>query len=96
MKMTTIVVEEDGKKKYKRVPLEQTPDEAAADEASFSVRGVAGKLKGGSFTSYGDHRIAMAFAPLRLAFPDLKIESPEVVDKSFPEFWDEFDKVLNA
>ena len=46
--------------------------------------------------TYGDHRIAMAFAPLRLAFPDLKIESPEVVDKSFPEFWDEFDKVLNA
>ncbi len=34
MKMTTIVVEEDGKKKYKRVPLEQTPEEAAADEAA--------------------------------------------------------------
>lgn len=46
--------------------------------------------------TYGDHRIAMAFAPLRLRFPDLQIENPEVVDKSFPEFWDEFDKVLNA
>ena len=46
--------------------------------------------------TYGDHRIAMAFAPLRLLFPDLQIEAPEVVDKSFPEFWDEFDKVLNA
>lgn len=46
--------------------------------------------------TYGDHRIAMAFAPLRLRFPNLKIENPEVVDKSFPEFWDEFDKVLNA
>lgn len=46
--------------------------------------------------TYGDHRIAMAFAPLRLVFPDLQIENPEVVDKSFPEFWDEFDKVLNA
>lgn len=34
MKMMTIVVEEDGKKKYKRVPLEQTPEEAAADEAA--------------------------------------------------------------
>lgn len=45
--------------------------------------------------TYGDHRIAMAFAPLRLRFPDLVIEHPEVVDKSFPEFWDEFDKVLN-
>lgn len=46
--------------------------------------------------TYGDHRIAMAFAPLRLLFPELQIENPEVVDKSFPEFWDEFDKVLNA
>ena len=46
--------------------------------------------------TYGDHRIAMAFAPLRLLFPDLQIENPEVVGKSFPEFWDEFDKVLNA
>ena len=44
--------------------------------------------------TYGDHRMAMAFAPLRLRFPDLKIENPEVVDKSFPEFWEEFEKVL--
>ena len=44
--------------------------------------------------TYNDHRIAMAFAPLRLIFPDLKIENPEVVGKSFPEFWDQFDLVL--
>ena len=46
--------------------------------------------------TYGDHRIAMAFAPLRLCYPDLQIEHPEVVEKSFPEFWEEFDKVLAA
>jgi len=46
--------------------------------------------------TYGDHRIAMAFAPLRLLFPELRIEHPEVVAKSFPEFWEEFDKVLQA
>ena len=46
--------------------------------------------------TYGDHRIAMAFAPLQLLFPDLQIENPEVVDKSFPEFWDEFEKVKVA
>ena len=38
----------------------------------------------------------MAFAPLKLLFPDLEIENPDVVDKSFPEFWDEFAKVINA
>ena len=50
----------------------------------------------GMVHTYGDHRIAMAFAPLRLVFPDLEIENPDVVGKSFPEFWEEFDKVLNA
>ena len=44
--------------------------------------------------TWGDHRIAMAFAPLRLIFPDLQIENPEVVDKSFPEFWEQFDRVI--
>ena len=45
--------------------------------------------------TYGDHRIAMAFAPLRLFFPELEIEAPEVVDKSFPEFWEQFQLVLD-
>ena len=44
--------------------------------------------------TYNDHRIAMAFAPLKLRYPDIVIENPEVVDKSFPEFWDQFDLVL--
>ncbi len=46
----------------------------------------------GIIHTYGDHRIAMAFAPLQMIFPELIIEAPEVVDKSFPEFWDEFEK----
>lgn len=44
--------------------------------------------------TWGDHRIAMAFAPLKLRFPDLVIENPEVVEKSFPEFWEQFELVL--
>lgn len=36
----------------------------------------------------GDHRMAMAFSPLAL-FSSLKMKNPEVVEKSFPQFWDE-------
>jgi 3-phosphoshikimate 1-carboxyvinyltransferase len=36
--------------------------------------------------TYKDHRMAMAFAPLGLLFP-VEIERPEVVDKSYPGFW---------
>lgn len=37
--------------------------------------------------TYEDHRMAMAFAPACLKFPSIKIAHPEVVTKSYPEFW---------
>lgn len=37
--------------------------------------------------TYKDHRMAMAFAPLALLHP-LQIERPEVVEKSYPRFWE--------
>lgn len=40
------------------------------------------------FATYGDHRMAMAFAPLAF-FQPVEIEHPEVVAKSYPGFWDD-------
>ena len=45
--------------------------------------------------THNDHRIAMAFAPLMLIFRDMKIGNVEVVNKSFPSFWEQFKAVLN-
>ncbi len=42
--------------------------------------------------TYNDHRMAMAFAPLALLGP-ITINDPEVVEKSYPGFWDEMQKV---
>lgn len=39
--------------------------------------------------TYGDHRMAMAFAPAALYIPGLVINDPEVVSKSYPGFWDD-------
>ncbi len=39
-----------------------------------------------TFKTYQDHRMAMALAPLALRLPVI-IEEPEVVQKSYPEFW---------
>lgn len=39
------------------------------------------------FSTYGDHRIAMCLAPLALLFDELKIEDPDVVAKSYPNYW---------
>lgn len=41
-----------------------------------------------SIKTYQDHRMAMAFAPLVLKMDTLEIENPEVVQKSYPEFWE--------
>jgi 3-phosphoshikimate 1-carboxyvinyltransferase len=42
--------------------------------------------------TYNDHRMAMSFAPLAMIKP-LRIEDPNVVAKSFPNFWEELKKL---
>jgi 3-phosphoshikimate 1-carboxyvinyltransferase len=37
--------------------------------------------------TYGDHRMAMTFAPLSVMLGTIKIENPDVVGKSYPLFW---------
>ncbi len=38
--------------------------------------------------TYGDHRMAMAFAPLAVFIPGIVIKDIEVVGKSYPGYWD--------
>ena len=42
--------------------------------------------------TYEDHRMAMALAPLAVKFPNLRINNPEVVSKSYPDFWKDLRK----
>lgn len=44
-------------------------------------------------STYDDHRMAMSFAPYAL-ISQLEIEHPEVVEKSYPEFWKHLETVL--
>jgi 3-phosphoshikimate 1-carboxyvinyltransferase len=48
------------------------------------------------FDTYGDHRLAMAFAPLALLGKPVNIHHPEVVSKSYPNFWSELQKMLDV
>ncbi|WP_282778068.1 3-phosphoshikimate 1-carboxyvinyltransferase [Phaeodactylibacter xiamenensis] len=45
-----------------------------------------------TFATYEDHRMAMAFAPLAMQHP-IEIEEPEVVVKSYPDFWKDLQKI---
>lgn len=42
-----------------------------------------------SISTYDDHRMAMAFAPLALKIDQVEIEDAQVVEKSYPHFWED-------
>lgn len=46
-----------------------------------------GNPKAGNIDPHNDHRIAMAFSVLQLKVPELIIQNPQVVNKTFPEFF---------
>jgi 3-phosphoshikimate 1-carboxyvinyltransferase len=66
------------------VTVATTPD-------SLSITG--GIPRGAHIRTYDDHRMAMAFAVAGLRVPGLSIENPGCVAKSFPNFWDLFQRL---
>lgn len=56
-----------------------------SDGEQITIQG--GNPKGALIHTYNDHRMAMAFAIAGARVKGLFIESPEVVKKSFPDFW---------
>jgi 3-phosphoshikimate 1-carboxyvinyltransferase len=45
------------------------------------------------FCTYGDHRVAMSLSLLELAGIEVELDQPACVAKSFPGFWDAWEKV---
>ena len=41
------------------------------------------------FCAHNDHRIVMALAPLSMLFGNVSFDHPEVVEKSYPNFWED-------
>lgn len=55
------------------------------------------ELKGGKVDSWNDHRIAMALAVASIGCKEpIVINGSEVVNKSYPKFWDDFRKLGGA
>ncbi|HVE93934.1 MAG TPA: 3-phosphoshikimate 1-carboxyvinyltransferase [Acidimicrobiales bacterium] len=52
-----------------------------------------GPASGGSVETYGDHRMAMAFALLGLVVPGIDISGPECVVKTFPNYFAVLDRL---
>jgi len=67
-----------------------------ADDSSITITGISeGKnLHGALIDSNNDHRIAMSFAVAGLKVQGISIEKEEAVNKSFPEFFEEIEKII--
>jgi len=65
--------------------------ESEARENSFIVHGTDSLFKGGVFSSFGDHRIAMAtaIAATRASSP-VEIDDASCAAKSYPDFFNQF------
>ena len=65
---------------------------AFLDGDTLVVRGDGRPLRGGKVRTFGDHRIAMAAAVLACgAAAPVTVDDADVVAKSYPGFWDDFD-----
>ncbi len=65
--------------------------EAVWTDTDLLVKG--GWSHGGEIDTYKDHRIAMSFAIAGLKIPGIYIRDESCVEKSFPEFWNVFNRM---
>ena len=60
-----------------------------AEDSILYWNGERCERSGEAIDTYEDHRMAMAFAPACLVLPDICINNPHVVSKSYPRYWDD-------
>lgn len=65
--------------------------EVKAGEDYLVIR--PGKYSGAKIETYNDHRMAMSFAVAGLKIPGVHIKNPQCVEKSFPDFFQRFEKL---
>jgi len=54
------------------------------------------ELHGACLDTHHDHRLAMAFAVLGAAVDGIEITAPDVVTKSWPTFWQAYDRLVST
>ena len=59
----------------------------------FLGQAIAGGLSEAVAESYDDHRLAMSLAVVGLKVPGIKIKDEHCVNKSFPRFWELWDRL---
>lgn len=58
-----------------------------------SITVIGGVPHGATICTYNDHRMALAFSVVGAKIHGLQIENPSVVAKSFPDYWEQIQKL---
>lgn len=74
-----------------KTELEKMGVKVKADTDSLVITG--DNPHGAAIDTYGDHRMAMAFAVAGTKIPGIIINNPDVVSKSFPGFWEKLEEI---
>lgn len=83
----TLKIKETDRLQALKTELEKLGAAVWITEDSIQITPSEGIKENSTITTYNDHRMAMAFAPLAQLVP-IAIDSPEVVSKSYPGFWE--------
>lgn len=65
-------------------------------EDSMTIYPAHDSIHGGQVATYNDHRMAMSFAVLGLRVPGVVIRDPGCTAKTFPDFFDRFERLYPA
>lgn len=57
------------------------------------IEGKPAALHGATIATYDDHRMAMCFGMAGARLPGVQVEDPSCVSKTYPEFWDDLQRL---
>ena len=90
--LQTLIHKETNRLKALKIELKKCGTHCHIDHKSISIKKSNFEVNSPIFDTYNDHRMAMSFAPFAL-INEISIKNPEVVQKSYPNFWKELKKV---
>jgi 3-phosphoshikimate 1-carboxyvinyltransferase len=90
--LQTLGIKETDRLLALKTELEKCGAQIAIDVNSLTIVEGIKRVEGVHFDTWGDHRMAMAFAPLAL-LGKVYLRAPEVVVKSYPNFWTDLAQV---
>lgn len=88
----TLKIKETDRLVALKTELEKLGGEVLITENSLHLKASSTIKNDIAISTYDDHRMAMAFAPLGLKVP-ITIKNAEVVSKSYPQFWEDLEAI---